>query len=223
MASNEKLSKAQAEKIINEANKIYRNCKGQMDEKIEEFAGKVSDVWEDENAVEFAKQLKKNVEGFISEMSTNNKTFATRVKEIADAYLKEGKMGLTVGAVAAKLSSNINVAKIKKFFGNSENSDDFGFNGVDAPDRVMDAWNTLKADLQKIAADTISDINSIPAFSNPRVRANIAKSAGGIVDILKGHVDECEKSVKELLQKTASSYKQLGSSAETAADIKKGA
>ena len=218
--ANETLSAKEANKIIEEANKIMSLCQKRMEEKNNQFVDKLSKIWEDKNAVEYIKMHKKNFEGFIDELSGNNRIFAERVKDIADAYIKAGGMAVAITAAPIALTANFVVDAVKEFFSNGENADDFGFKDPSAgASQVMDAFSELKQGLEKAASDAISQIKSINAFGNVNVQLNLAQSSGAIVNILNQHVDAAEKQIRDLVDQTAQGYIKIGSNSEAAAKI----
>ena len=120
---------------------------------------------------------------------------------------------------AVKLTPNILVEAVKEFFGDG-NGDDFGFKDpVTGPEKVMEAFSTLKTAINNIMSQTISEIKGINAFGNTEVRNNLAQSAGEIVKLFKDRIEQDEKIVKQHLDETASKYKNLGSNAATTAKI----
>ncbi len=218
--ANETLSVKEANRIIEEANKIMSLCQQRMEEKNNEFVKKLSTIWEDKNAVEYMKLHKKNFEGFVEELSGNNKIFAERVKDIADAYIKAGGMAVAVTTAPIALTANFVIDAVKEFFSNGENADDFGFKDPHSgANQVMDAFAELKQGLEKTANDAISQIKSINAFGNVNVQLNLAQSSGAIVNILNQHIDAAEKQIRDLVDQTAQGYIKIGSSSETAAKI----
>ena len=219
--SKETLSAKQVEKIIEETNKIMANCKTKMEEKNKEFIDKVSQVWEDKNAVDYMKIHKQNFEEFVKELGQNNRTFANTVKDIAQAYAKVAGMALSIAVAPISLVALFDVSKVKEHFNNTENADDFGFlNPESGAEQVMDAFEGLKSGLQTIAADTISQIKSINAFGNKMVQLNLAQSAGKIVEILEKHVQTANTQIKDYVGKTANAYIKTGAAAGAAASLK---
>jgi len=218
---SETLSKRQAEEIINAANRINTDCSKKIEKKVQEFYEKISDVWEDKNAVEFSQKLKEQIEKIVEQLSKNNKTFGQTVTDIAKAYIAAGGMALGIAVAPAAILANIDVGKIKEFFGNGENGDDFGFRNVDSgPEEVMTAFNELKSDIQKIVSEAVEAIGRINAFGNSEVKNNLAKSAGRIVEIVGENIGTTENEIKSHVQATADAYKKTGSSSAQAADLR---
>lgn len=218
---SETLSKRQAEEIINSANRINTDCAKQIEKRVKEFVDQVSDIWEDKNAVDFSQKLKEQAEKIVEQLSKNNKTFGETVTDIAKAYFAAGGMGLAIGVAPASILANIDVGKIKEFFGNGENGDDFGFRNVDSgPEEVMTAFNSLKSDVQKIVSEAVQGIGKINAFGNAEVKNNLAQSAGRIVEIVGENIGTTEKDIKSYVQSTADAYKKTGSSSAQAADLR---
>ena len=218
--SNETLSGKQAENIIEKANEIMTLCVKKMEESNDAFVKKLSTIWEDKNAVDYMKLHKKNFDAFVKELGDNNKVFAERVRDVANAYIKAGGMSVSIAATAIGLTANFAIESVKEFFTNGENSDDFGFKNPDSgAEQVMDAFKELKTALEKSASDAVNQIKGINAFGNINVQLNLAQSAGTIVGILKDHVNVAEKQIKQSVEETAKGYKSIGSGAETAAKI----
>ena len=218
--SNETLSVKQADKIIDDANKIMTYCVNKMEEKNEIFVKKVSTIWEDKNAVEYMKTHKNNFDSFVKELSDNNKVFAEKVQEIANAYIEAGGMSVSVTAAPVTLTANFIINAVKEFFTNGENSDEFGFkNPTSGADQVMDAFAELKTSLEKVASDVVNQIKGINAFGNLNVQLNLAQSAGTVVDILNNHIYTAEQEIREYVGQTFQKYKNIGASAEASAKI----
>lgn len=216
----ETLSKAQAENIIEAANQIISLCKEKVEAANDEFVNKVSQIWEDKNAVEYMKIHKENFENFIEELGNNNKTFVQTVQDIGNAFLSAGNMGLTIAAAPLVIVPRIDVAKVKEYFENGENSDDFGFiNITTGPEEVIEAFNDLKTQLEKLINDAVQQIGKINAFGNHQIVNNLALSAGKMVEILNGHVNTASTQVNEYVSSTALKYKNLGENATTSANL----
>ena len=218
--ANETLSAKQADKIIERANEIVSTCKQRMETKNNEFVNKISTIWEDKNAVEYMKEHKKSFEDIISQFGNNNKIFAETVKDIATAYIKAGAMSVAVSVMPITLTANILIDKVKEFLANGQNTDDFGFKNPQAgAEQVMDAFVTLKTELEKEVNNAVNKIKGINAFGNVQIQNNLAQSAGDMVKILKERIAYEEKAIREAVDKTAQGYIKLGSSGETSAKI----
>lgn len=218
--SNETLSAKQADRIIDEVNKIMTLCVKRMEEKNDIFVKKVSIIWEDKNAVNYMKAHKNNFDALVKELSDNNKVFAERVREIANSYIKAGGMSVSVSANSIVLSANFSIEAVKEFFINGDNSDDFGFkNPSSGAFQVVDAFDELKISLEKNVSDVINQIKGINAFGNTNVQLNLAESAGTIVEILNSHITFAEKQIKEYVEQTAQKYRNIGVNAEASAKI----
>jgi len=206
----ETLSPSQAKRIVDEANGIMSRCKTEMENKNQEFVEKVSKVWEDTNAVNYFQTHKKNMEGFIEELSKNNEVFGNAVQEIANKYCSAGGKG-AISVSKITLSPAIDVSLIKDVFAEGENGDDFGFiNPQNGAAQVMDAFTELVNSLTNSATNAVSSIQSINAFGNSEVRMEIAKSAGTVVTILKDHIAQAQKLIKEFVDQTAQAYVKVG-------------
>ena len=212
MKMKETLSPKQAAAICEEINAIMSSCKVRMENKNREFAEAVSKIWEDRNAVDCFKKHKQNMEDAINKLNQNNKTFINTVKDIANSYSSVGGMD-KIEAEAVTLVPNIDVSQVQEHFEDG-NGDDFGFvnprNGVA---QVMDAFDTLKNDLEQIADETQTRIHSINAFGNPNIQMELAKSAGKVVEILEDHVSQAREIMHEFLEKTARAYIEAGENA----------
>lgn len=217
--NKETLSMNQAIKIMVQTNQIMSNCKAKLEEQNDDFVKRVSELWEDKNAVEYMKAHKKIFEDMIDQLSHNNGIFRDTLAGIADAYAAAGGMAVKMTETAVKLTPNILVEAVKEFFGDG-NGDDFGFKDpVTGPEKVMEAFSTLKSAINNIMSQTITEIKGINAFGNTEVRNNLAQSAGEIVKLFKDRIEQDEKIVKQHLDETASKYKNLGSNAATTAKI----
>ena len=117
----------QALHIITTDQMILRSTGMRMTMRNNEFVDQVSNLWEDQNAVDLFKKHKENMEGFIDELKENGNIFANTVKEIADSYAKAGGISQRLSFTPINIAKNIDVSKIKEHFTNGENGDDFGF------------------------------------------------------------------------------------------------
>jgi len=218
--SRETLSMKQALQIINTDQMILRDTSMKMTMRNDEFVNQVSHIWEDQNAVELFKKHKQNMEGFIDELRENGNIFANTVKDIADSYAKAGGLAQRLSFTPIQLAKKIDVSKIKEFFSDGENGDDFGFvNPETGPGQVMEAWNSLVADLKSMAADAVARIKAINAFGNTEVQLRLAESAGKVVEILNQHIESSKKIVEEYISKSASQYIKVGAAGSAAAGI----
>ena len=218
--SKETLSMNEAKKIVTENQRILLACAKQMDTRNDEFVEQISHLWEDANAVKFAQSHKKNMVNFTDELKQNERTFAETVKEIADSYAKVGGIAMRLAIAPITLVPVFDISKINEFFKDSANGDDFGFiDPVSGPDKVIEAWNALVADLNKYAAEAVNAIKAINAFGNVEVQLNLAQSAGKIVEILNSHIAESKKQVTDYVGKTAAGYAKVGSAATGAASL----
>ena len=84
--NKETLSMNQAIKIMVQTNQIMSNCKAKKEKKNDDFVKRVSELWEDKNAVEYMKAHKKIFEDMIDQLSHNNGIFRDTLAGIADAY-----------------------------------------------------------------------------------------------------------------------------------------
>ena len=217
--ANETLSMKQADKIVEELNKIMTLCKTKIEQKDTEFINKLSKVWEDKNATEFIQKHKQSMDRLMEGLNKNDNIFVNTVRDITAAYAKAGGMALALAAEAVKLGVTLPVEIIKEFFGDG-NGDDFGFKDPEkGADQVLDAFNDLASAIEKTASDAVNQIKGINAFGNTRVQLNLAASAGEIVNIVKVNIEENKKMVKEYVDQTAQGYKSVGSNAEGAAKI----
>ena len=217
--NNETLSMKQAEKIVEELNKIMTLCKTKIEQKDTEFINKLSKVWEDKNATEFIQKHKKSMDSLMEGLNKNDNIFVNAVRDITAAYAKAGGMALSLAAQAVHLGIVLPIEIIKEFFGDG-NGDDFGFKDPDkGADQVLDAFEELSTAIEKTASDAVNQIRSINAFGNTRVQLNLASSAGEIVNIVKTNIQENKKMIKEYVDQTAAGYKSVGSNAEGAAKI----
>ena len=212
--SKETLSMKQALQIINEDQIILRSTSMKMSIRNSEFVNQVSHIWEDKNAVDLFKKHKQNMEGFIDELQENGNIFANTVKDIADSYAVAGGKSERLSFTPIRLQKDIDVSKIKEFFADGENGDDFGFvNPETGPDQVMEAWDSLVADLRNIASEAVERIKAINAFGNADVQLRLAESAGKVVEILNGHIEASKKVVAEYIAKSALAYGKVGAAA----------
>lgn len=217
--SNETLSMKQADKIVEELNKIMTLCKTKIEQEDTKFITKLSKVWEDKNATEFVKEHKKSMDNMMEGLNKNSVIFASTLREICEAYAKAGKMGIAMAAHTVHLTIALPIEMVKEFFGDG-NGDDFGFKDPDkGADQVLDAFDDLAHEISKIASDAVSQIQGVNAFGNTNVQLNLASSAGKIVNIVQESVLANKKMIKEYVDQTARGYKNVGSNAEGAAKI----
>ena len=147
------------------------------------------------------KEHKKSFEDIISQFGNNNKIFAETVKDIATAYIKAGAMSVAVSVMPITLTANILIDKVKEFFANGQNTDDFGFKNPQAgAEQVMDAFVTLKTELEKEVNNAVNKIKGINAFGNVQIQNNLAQSAGDMVKILKERIAYEEKAIREAVE-----------------------
>ena len=218
--SKETLSMKQANRIITEDQRILMETTMKMTSRNQEFVDQVANVWEDQNAVDLFKKHKENMEGFIDELKENGTIFANTVKDIADSYAKAGGMSERLSPPPMRLPKQIDVSKIKEYFTNGENGDDFGFvNPETGPSQVMEAFKNLVQDLKNIASEAVNEIKGINAFGNTEVQLRLAESAGKVVEILQNHIQSSEKVVEEYITKSAAGYVKVGAAGSAAAGI----
>ena len=218
--SKETLSMKQALHIITTDQMILRSTAMRMTMRNNEFVDQVSNLWEDQNAVDLFKKHKENMEGFIDELKENGNIFANTVKEIADSYAKAGGISQRLSFTPINIAKNIDVSKIKEHFTNGENGDDFGFiNPETGPGQVMEAWESLVQDLKAMAVDAVDQIKGINAFGNTEVQLRLAESAGKVVEILNQHIEASKKVVAEYIEKSALAYVKVGAAGSAAAGI----
>ena len=217
--SKEILSMKQAIKIMSQTNQIMANCKSKLEEKNDDFVKRVSELWEDKNAVEYMKAHKAIFEDMIEQLNINNKVFRDTLAGIADAYAQAGGMNVRMTEQALKLAARIGIEAVKEFFADG-NGDDFGFKDpITGPDKVMEAFTSLKTSVDAIMSQTVDEIRGINAFGNAEVRNNLAVSAGEIIKLFRDRIAQDEKVVRQHLEETASKYKNLGSNSATVAKI----
>lgn len=217
MDNRETLSIKQADAIIDTANEIVEKCAADMASASDLFVDKVSQLWEDQNAVTFMTEYKKSFDGFLDELNKNNKAFASNVGGIAAAYIAAGAMTGALSAVAATATAVFDVSKVKTNFAES---DEFGFANKDAKgDDVIEAFTELATTLQTAATNAQQRIQDIPAFGNNSVRTNLAASANKIVEILQQHITTTKAKLSEAINTTASAYANVGTNATQAANM----
>lgn len=218
--ANETLSPSQAKSILNETEKIMNNLQNKILIKNNEFIEKLRQIWEDFNAVEFIKSHKINMESLLCNLGTNTSHFGDTVVDIANSYAKVGGNIISVGTIGKLIKPDIDISKVQDHFADGESGDEFGFrNPESGASQTMDAFNNLKNEISQLMTEAVSEINSINAFGNQNVKANLAKSAGKIVEICEEGIKTSENSIKNLIDQTAQSYIKLGTSAETAANL----
>lgn len=218
--ANETLSPSQAQSIIEQASSVMSVTNNAIVAKNEEFIDKLSHIWEDENAVTYVGKHKVNFDQLLQELQKNTQTFADTVKDIADGYARVAGNSVSINAVLGKSVGVVDVAKISNFFADGEGGDEFGFrNPESGASQVMDAFDALKTQVTAIASEAVERIQSINAFGNQTVIANLAKSAGKVVQIVEDHINEASQQISQYVEQTAQSYIKLGTSAETAANL----
>ena len=207
----ETLSVKQANSIINSMNDIARDCCVETERANDEFVDELSRIWEDQNAVDFAKLHKQNVTDMINNLNSNNETYVRTVTDIANSYIKAGGVNEKVNALVAKRVANINVDRVKEYFTNTENADDFGFinpeTGVDA---IASVYENYEKKIERISLDTSKKIQQINAFGNQDVQLALASSAGKVVDIFLKGVKTETNHLREAVDKTAKNYIAVG-------------
>ena len=196
----ETLSQKEAKAIADEANALMSLCNTRIKTSCADFIEKVSKVWEDQNAIDYFREFKASIEGFIDELSHNNGVFISTVQSIANYYAEVGNMA-KIALSPIGLIGEILITKIKDHF---DDGDEFGFvNPENGAEQVMDAFETLKKQLNQIALDTVSKIKSINAFGNQEVQLQVAASAGKLVEILENHIKEADKQIRGYVDSTA--------------------
>ena len=207
---NETLSQSQVTSIVVDVNSIVVACARNIEKKNDEFVSTVSEIWEDRNAVEYFKKHKRLFENIINNLNSNHRTFLDAIENIANYYSKVGNIGrVTVDRI--NIEPHVNVSKIQEYFTDSENSDDFGFrNPSSGASQIIDAFNQLAVDLDKIANESSSRINQTNAFGNTKVKLELSRSASKVISIVNDSIKVAKTSIQNYIDQTAKAYIKVG-------------
>lgn len=217
--ANETLSPRQANRIIEEYSGIISTTQGKMEKRIEQFVNDVSDKWEDSYATKFANQFKAAMDDLGDSLVKNAHIFTEGVSEIAKAYIKTGGVSGSINSDSIVNSKKVDISKIKEFFANSENGDDFGFKNVEAAEEVINSYKEMISDLTEIATSASQKISRINAFGNVSIGANLGRSGAKVIGIVQEAAETGANSLNETITGAANAYKSTGKSAESAANM----
>lgn len=217
--ANETLSPRQANRIIQEYSEIISTTQNKMEKRIEKFVNDVSDKWEDTHATTFANTFKSAMDDLGDSLVKNAHIFTGGVSDIAKAYIKTGGVSGSINADTIVNAKKVDISKIKEFFANSENGDDFGFKNVEAADEVITSYKDMITDLVEIATSASQRINKINAFGNVNIGASLGKSGAKVISLVQEAAETASSSLKETITGAANAYKSTGKSAESAANM----
>lgn len=214
---DETVSIKQANAIGDRVNEIVALAKTKITAKSDEFVNVVSENWEDKNAVDFANAYKRNMEGIIDNLGTNNKTFFSTLKDIVNSYAQAGGLSERFGKDPIVVSTGLGVGKVKEAFGDGS----FGFKGnnIHVPEAITEKLEELAKEVRHEATETVQKLNSINAFGNFSIQRNIAASGGELLSITEENLKNIRKDCNTFLQKTASMYAKVGSAGAQSSNI----
>ena len=231
--SRETLSMKQANNIANQFGSVMFQIVEDVSNKNHEFYMAVKKIWQDQNACDFQDQHSQNIYDMIQTLKKNYSIFIKTLEDIANSYAKAGGMHEKFSPMLnesmifnASLSyTEIGAHKFHPYFtegyGMMETfTDEFGFiNPETGGQEVLDVFNELVTFLEKRTDEIVNEIKGINAFGNITVKLNLAKSSGLVVTELSDALSKSSKQIQELLQKTASTYMNVGQNAAGAASI----
>ena len=214
----ELVTPSQGKQIIREYEGIISRAVNQIKNKSDEFAQLVKENWADANEVKFLNDFTSAMDGFISELNSNNTTFSTTVQDLVDAYRKTGNLGsVSVGTVST-LKPSFAYSPKETF----EDGETTGFKTETSADTIKKSFNSLISELEGILDETNTSLASLNAFGNSDVKNNIAKSGGTIVSILRDHIQETDTNLGDSIESARDAYLKTGNSAASAAILTAG-
>lgn len=161
------------------------------------FLQKLSKVWEDEYAVDFAKDIKKHLDGMFVDFSHRTNDLKQFICTKANEYSKVAGLGTKVGSSNNIFYSNVDISCVKSSF---NNSDDSGFIDNNAASNVLDSFDIMQKSCNKIMDTLKSDMIHSNAFGNAYIKACLVEYASD----LSGFVNEELRKIKNLAQEKLS-------------------
>ena len=207
--ANETLSPSQANEIIRKSVDVLNNIEKTVHQKSNDFLQGLSKVWEDQHAVDFAKDYQNSFRNALTSLQSNFDKFHENVSDIVKRYAATSGNQASISVMMGRLNKEVEIGAVHDHFLDGENEDEFGFkqNGLE---QVEDGFKQLSRSLAAVSEQASSEINHINAFGNIEVQNGLAKSAGKIVEILETHVKEIEKFMDEKLASTMEDYIKTG-------------
>lgn len=210
----ETLSVTQANQLIGEVNKHLVTCQEKMTNSFNTFLDDLSRLWEDQNAVDFAKKINDIYQELLNEMTIKNGFFGTYVINLANLYIRIGNMNEKVTEEPKTFSGEINYQVVKKYFANSENEDDFGFKdptnaGIQ---EILQTYKTLYRSLQDITLQLSKDILKTNAFGNTSVMGRITTLSAELIRYMMTELTEIERHFSNSLRYTFEEYSKIATS-----------
>ncbi len=198
---NNTVSPKQVQAITREIDEIMASVKVKAENAGSAFFGKMKNLWEDTQAVEFAKSIGNQIEGSIQQLAQGGNGLKDGVVDVANFYARRAGKPL-MNAPHSTFNGAINPNVVSDTF----DGDEYGFKDASAVGALVGEVAELTKSYEKLGQEAASRLASINAFGNPDIKAKLLSSANSVSQGLAFAGKAIERTAQERISKAAKDY-----------------
>ena len=198
---NNTVSPKQVQAITREIDEIMASTKVKAENAGSGFFEKMKNLWEDTQAVEFAKVIGKKMEDSVQQLALGGNGLKDGVVDIANFYARRAGKPL-MNAPHSSFNGAFNPSVVSDTF----DGDTYGFKDSSSAAVLLGEINALTLAYQKLGQETASRISSINAFGNPDIKVKLLSCANKVSQDLELVGKEIEKLAQIRIDKAVKDY-----------------
>ncbi len=203
------VSVPQAKRLVEEVYNKVAGCKSKIDDNVNDFYNALATIWEDEFAVQFAKEVQHRVTDIVNDLNNKANDIMNEIANLANDYAIAGGKSERVSATRCSFSPSVNIGSVKNAF--PDGASGFLGDNSGAREKVMSSLDGLYKRLIESGDNLINEMQKTNAFGNTDVKARLVVFAKNFKDGMTGEMFELTKIATNKISETEKKYQRVSS------------